>query len=116
MSRGPGDTIEGVPELASRYEILGALGEGSSGVVYRARQRSTGQAIALKVLRGGDDPARAARVTREAALCARLRHPPIVPLVDAAHTADGARYLAFAWLPGEPLDAVLAREGASGGA
>ncbi|XXT20371.1 TOMM system kinase/cyclase fusion protein [Sorangium sp. So ce429] len=104
--------------FAGRYEILARLGEGGFGVVHKARQLTTGQPIALKVLRlaeerGAASPdRRAARFLRETRLCAQLHHPNIVQLVDAGQLEDGTLYTAFAFAPGDNLAALLEREGA----
>jgi TOMM system kinase/cyclase fusion protein len=100
-----------------RYEILSLLGEGGFGTVYRARQRTTGQDIALKILRldhGGGAWAekRGARFLREARVCAQLHHPNIVQLIDSGQTGAGALYTVFAFAPGQTLADVIAREGA----
>ncbi|MDI1443052.1 TOMM system kinase/cyclase fusion protein [Polyangium sp. 6x1] len=104
--------------FADRYEILAKLGEGGFGVVHKARQLTTGQPIALKILRpteNGSAPqggTRVARFLRETELCAQLHHPNIVKLVDAGQTGDGILYTAFAFAPGDTLAALLEREGA----
>ncbi|MGK3989562.1 TOMM system kinase/cyclase fusion protein [Sorangium sp. So ce136] len=103
--------------FAGRYEILAKLGEGGFGVVHKARQLTTGQPIALKILRaeqrGAAQPdRRAARFLRETRLCAQLHHPNIVQLVDAGQLEDGTLYTAFAFAPGDNLAALLEREGA----
>lgn len=108
----PGATFEG------RYEIIAKLAEGGYGAVHKARQLSTGQPVALKLLRLPEHDAaaqsgtRLARFLRETQLCAQLRHPNIVQLVDSGQTADGTLYIAFAFAPGDDLAALLARQGA----
>ncbi|HLK11646.1 MAG TPA: protein kinase, partial [Candidatus Binatia bacterium] len=100
--------------FAGRFDVLEELGTGTFGVVYRARQRSTGQLVALKLLRtsgpGGVPPRRVERFRRELAVCARLEHPHIVRLIDAG-VADGSPWAAFAHVPGRTLRAILAAEG-----
>lgn len=70
------------------YRLLRLLGEGGGGRVFLASQASTGQLVALKLLRqpaegtGGDGARRIARFEREIRLCARLHHPHIVRLLD----------------------------------
>lgn len=99
------------PELLSRYTVEHKIGRGAFGTVYQARQHTTGQRVAIKVL-----PARArsraawTRLTREARLCAALHHPHIVRLIDAHETPSNA-WLVFEWVPGRDLAAVLAAEG-----
>ncbi|MDJ0848267.1 MAG: TOMM system kinase/cyclase fusion protein [Myxococcota bacterium] len=94
-----------------RYEIEGQLGAGSFGCVYRARQLSTGQSVALKVLGA---PEGAERFRRELQICAALSHPNIVPLFDCGETAEGRLYAVFGHVPGVTLEEALAREGALG--
>ena len=111
-SLAPGASFEG------RYEILAKLGEGGFGAVHKARQLTTGQMVALKIMRlpeqGGAARAgtRVARFLREAQLSAQLHHPNIVQVVDSGQTADGSLYTVFAFVPGDNLAEVIAREGA----
>ena len=99
------------------YEILAELGSGTFGRVYKARQRSTGQAVAIKVLRfwGDDGPAdvtnQSERFRREMRLSAGLSHPNIVRLFDSGETEDGRLFAVFEYVPGSTLKEVLAREG-----
>ncbi len=100
-----------------RYEIVSALDSGGFGEVYRARQRTTGQVVALKVIHSrlehsaGPDNVYYARFLREMRVCARLNHPNIVPLVDSGQTPEGELYTVFAFVPGTDLGRVLYREG-----
>jgi len=97
------------------YEVLGELGTGTFGQVYKARRLSTGQLVALKVLhRRWESESGDERFRREVRLCGRLSHPNIVPLIDAGTTADGTAFAAFVYVPGGTLRAVLDREGALG--
>jgi len=65
------------PERVAGYEILGRLGTGGMGVVYRARQPGLGREVAVKLLAAGEDDE---RFLREARAAARLSHPGIVPI------------------------------------
>src|SRR5438876_997210 len=102
------------------YEILAELGSGSFGRVYKARQLSTGQAVAIKVLRFWGDDTRAdvtnqsERFRREMRLGAGLSHPNIVRLFDSGETEGGRLYAVFEYVPGSTLKEVLAREGCLG--
>jgi class 3 adenylate cyclase/tRNA A-37 threonylcarbamoyl transferase component Bud32 len=101
-----------------RYEIISELGRGGFGVVYKARQLTTGQFVAIKMLhrlRELDEELRkrqVARFQREMMLCAQLHHPHIVRLIDSGFTRDGQIYMAFEYIPGESLAAFLAKRGA----
>lgn len=95
------------------YTLIAQLGEGGAGIVYRARQHSTGQEVALKLLRERECTARArARFERETQLCAHLHHPHIVRLLDKGETADGQLFAVFEYVPGETLKDLLVRQGA----
>ena len=102
--------------LAPHYTIGGELGSGGFGSVYRAVHANTGQYVAVKVLRLESDwpasvvAARIARFEREAALCAALRHPNIVRLLDRGHTSTETYYAIFELVLGETLRALLNRE------
>ncbi|MBI4511513.1 MAG: serine/threonine protein kinase [Deltaproteobacteria bacterium] len=103
--------------LLGRFEILSVLGEGGQGAVYLARQFSTGQKVALKVLRAVDGQVdselQEARSQREMEVIARLGHPHIVRLLDSFHF-DGQRVLVLEHVSGEPLSKRLKRQGALG--
>jgi tetratricopeptide (TPR) repeat protein len=66
------------------YAILGELGRGSMGVVYKARQLGLGRLVALKMVRTGarDDAQALARFVEEARVVAALQHPNIVQIYD----------------------------------
>jgi len=102
-----------------RYQILGELGSGSFGRVYQARQLSTGQSVAIKLLapREGSEESTGRdveRFHRETRIGVDLAHPNIVGLIDSGETREGQLYAVFAHVPGETLEQALAREGALG--
>ena len=106
-----GATIaEELPRLGP-FELLGELGRGGMGVVYRARQSGLGREIALKVLRLGplSSAEDRARFQREAASAAALRHPNIVAVHEVGE-ADGHAFLAMELVAGRTL-ADLTRDG-----
>ncbi len=94
------------------YEILDFLGQGSMGVVYRARQQDPDRIVALKLLPpGAVTEERLHEIRREAATLARLRHPAIVPVLDAGTvTTDfGVEpFLTMELVTGRPFLAALA--------
>jgi uncharacterized protein (TIGR03067 family) len=75
---------EKLSPLFPQLEILGLLGKGGMGAVYKARQRGLDRLVAVKILPPeiGDDPAFAERFTREARALARLGHSHIVSVYD----------------------------------
>lgn len=112
------------------YQILQLLGEGGTGSVYQARQLSTGQTVALKLLNfqgqtegvAGSSANNAnqqlqlqrqhERFIRETELCAQLHHAHIVRLLDRGQCANGQLFAAFEYVPGETLKQYLLRHGA----
>jgi serine/threonine protein kinase len=90
------------------YEVLGELGRGGNGVVYRARRIGLKRLTALKVLRGGPaaDPREAARLRGEAMALARIGHPNIIQIYEVGETG-GRPFLALEFAPGGSLEARL---------
>jgi TOMM system kinase/cyclase fusion protein len=99
-----------------RYELLEKVGAGGFGNVYRARQLTTGQTVAIKVLRipEGHSQQQAdrliARFQREMRLCGQLHHPNIVHLMDSGQADSRLIYSVFEFVPGKDLARVLAAE------
>src|SRR5215471_19264197 len=94
-----------LPAVAG-YEVLGFLGEGGMGVVYRAREVALDRLVALKLLRGGSRK-RLARFRAEALADARLQHPHVVQIFEIGEH-QGQPYLALELLEGGSLEAKLA--------
>jgi serine/threonine-protein kinase len=93
----------------SGYEILGELGQGGMGVVYKARQLGLGRLVVLKMIRTGVHASRAERdrFRAEAEAVARLQHPNIVQVYQVGE-AEGQPYLALEWVEGGSLAHKLA--------
>jgi serine/threonine protein kinase len=101
------------PDLAgTKYEILGPLGRGGMGTVYRARDRELDREVALKVLHGPVVEALAReRMLREAKVLASLEHPGVVPVHDVGTTTDGRLFYAMKLVRGSGLDHAVAGKG-----
>lgn len=83
------------------YEIISPLGSGGMGEVYRARDRTLGRDVALKVLSEevARDPQRLAGFEREARMAAGLNHPNIVVL-HSIEEAGGTRFITMELVEG----------------
>jgi serine/threonine protein kinase len=89
------------------YEILGELGSGSMGTVYRARQARLNRVVALKVFRAETvPPNRLSRFHEEARAVARLNHPSVVPIHEIGERQP---------LPGGPTIPFLVCDYIAGG-
>lgn len=107
----PGHVIDG------RYEILGPLGAGGMGQIYRARRVRLGDEVALKAQLSSDGGGEAAeRFLRESRACAQLRHPNIVSILDFDVDAEQRPYLVMELLSGPSLRDELDLGGALGAA
>ena len=88
-----------VPKKIGRFEILGLLGRGGMGVVFRATDPGTKEEVAVKVLAGGP----AERLRREGEAIARLEHPGIVRVRETGEER-GRPFLVMDLVEGEALD------------
>src|SRR5258705_7029284 len=91
--------------LDGRYEVLKKLGEGGMSYVYLAREISTGETVAIKVLspRLASDKSSVERLRREAGLAMRLDHPNVCRILRLGESEDGLIYLVIPFLKGELL-------------
>ena len=94
------------------YEVLGPLGAGVMGEVYRARDTRLGRDVAIKVLPADRlaDEAQRARFVREARAASALNHPHIVTIYEIEE-AEGIDFIVMELVPGKTLDALIPGQG-----
>ncbi len=104
----PGEVI-----AAQRYRILGPLGGGGVGEVYKAHDQIMDQDVALKFLArgpGGGDPA-CSRFVSEVATAREVAHPNVVKVYDIGQLADGEVFISMEFIDGEDLASLLRAHG-----
>jgi WD40 repeat protein/predicted Ser/Thr protein kinase len=101
-SSGNGEADEPALPRVPGYEVLGELGRGGMGVVYKARQLALNRLVALKMIRADGDPEHQRRLRAEAEVVARLRHPNVVQVYDYA-LGQSRPYLALEFVEGGTL-------------
>lgn len=97
--------------LGDRYELNAELGAGGMGRVWRARDRETGEVVAVKLLRPeiAADPAMAERFKNELRVARRITHKNVCRIHDFNRAGDVA-YITMEYVEGESLRARLERE------
>ncbi len=103
------DRDRGVPQVFG-YDVLSEIAGGGQGTVYRAMQITTGQVVAIKVLRslpGGPSRQSRERFAREIQIVGSLSHPGIARLFDSLTLDDGREALVMELVEGVPLDAWM---------
>jgi serine/threonine protein kinase len=91
--------------LDARYQVMKKLGEGGMSYVYLAKEVSSGETVAIKVLspRLASDKSSVERLRREAGLAIRLDHPNVCRILRLGESEDGLIYLVMPFLKGELL-------------
>jgi serine/threonine-protein kinase len=98
--------------LSDRYRIIGLLGRGGMGEVYRADDLKLGQPVALKFLPRAlaSDPVRRERFFAEVRITRQLAHPNICRVYDIAEF-EGQHFLSMEYIDGEDLASLIKRIG-----
>src|SRR5690348_7256170 len=91
------------------YEVGEAIGQGGTGVVFAARHRFLGEAVAIKVLHPllDCDPVIGERFFREARSARAIAHPSVVRVLDFGHGPDGEPYLVMERLDGKSFAELI---------
>src|SRR3954454_8844453 len=101
------------PEIAQigKYQIVGQVGEGAMGVVYRATDPMLNRPVAIKVMCDAiarNDELRG-RFLREAQAAGSLQHPNVITIYDFGEV-DGHLFIAMEFVEGEDLDRLLTKQ------
>jgi serine/threonine protein kinase len=98
--------------MTDRFELLEEVGRGAMGVVWRARDNSTGKIVAVKMLQEvhADDPEYVERFAREVDLARQVRSPNIVR-ISGYGVRDGAPFVVLEFVAGSSLRAHLTEHG-----
>ncbi len=104
-------TVDELTAVFPQLEIVGLIGRGGMGAVYKARQKSLGRLVALKILapHHAANPDFAERFAREAQALAEVNHPNIVTVYDSGRAGE------FFFLTMEFVDGVNLRQAMSAG-
>ncbi len=96
----------------ARYRVIGLLGQGGMGCVYKAEHRLMERPVALKVINQSlvNRPGLIERFRREVKAAARLTHPHIVTAYDAEQVAD-THFLVMEFVEGTSLDRLIRDRG-----
>ncbi|MBN1103450.1 MAG: CHASE2 domain-containing protein [Deltaproteobacteria bacterium] len=98
----------GIKPTVGRYEILGELGQGAMGIVYKARDPKINRLLAIKTIRFSDEFEEEKlkevkdRFLREAEIAGKLSHPSVVSIYDVGEDYD-LTYMAMEFLEGDNL-------------
>jgi tetratricopeptide (TPR) repeat protein/tRNA A-37 threonylcarbamoyl transferase component Bud32 len=103
--KGKKPTFPEAPQSVAGYDVLGTLGRGAMGVVYKARQRGLNRLVALKMILAGDHAGERelARFQAEAEAVARLHHPNIVQIYEVGEE-QGRPFFSLEFVDGTSLD------------
>jgi serine/threonine-protein kinase len=99
--------------LDQRYQVVKKLGEGGMSFVYEAKDISSGEKVAIKIMtpKLAQDRTALERLRREAGLAGQLDHPNICRIMRLGETPEGLIYLVMPLLVGELLSDKEVREG-----
>ncbi len=112
-SQGSSGRSAGASAARGRYRILGKLGRGGMGIVYKAQDTVLDRVVAFKVLPQAlkENPQALKNFLREAKHAAQLNHPNIVTVYDAGEQA-GVTYIAMEYVDGSTLKEIVKQRGA----
>jgi len=105
------DDAKAMRDPSGRYQVLGEIGRGGVGVVYKGRDQDLGRDVAMKVLRPEhvSRPEIVERFIEEAQIGGQLQHPGIVPVYEIGLQAGERPYFAMKLVKGQTLAELLAQ-------
>jgi serine/threonine protein kinase len=105
----PTETVD----VGEQYDILGILGSGGMGTVYKAKDKTDGITVAIKVLRQDliSDPNISKRFEQEAVAVSRLNHPNLVSVQRTGTSPSGAPYIVMDYFDGVSLADLIKQRG-----
>jgi serine/threonine protein kinase len=107
------ETLRPALQSVGNYDLLEKIAEGGMGAIYRGRNRTTGEVVAVKVMppHTANNPTLLKRFEQEFRAASRLDHPNMVRALDYGH--DGSTpYLVMEFVEGESLGQKIERDGA----
>jgi HAMP domain-containing protein len=109
---GAGDGLRPGQKLAGRYEIIGTIGSGGMGIVYRALDLELSEPVAVKTLRREfvTDSTALARFKSELRLARRISHRNVVRTHDLGE-ADGMYFITMEYVEGTSVKALITERG-----
>jgi len=112
QSAAPASALVPGTVLGGRYEILGLLGEGGMGAVYKARDTAVDRLIALKVIRPdlAGNPSILQRFKQELVLARQVTHRNVIRIYDLGE-ADGLKFITMEYIEGQDLRSLLRSQG-----
>ena len=101
---GPGEILEAGSVIAGQYEIESVLGQGGMGVVYKAKERDTGEAVALKLINAKyvRNEKAVDRLIAEGLITRKIAHESVVRIYGIGRDGDRP-YIAMEYVEGVPL-------------
>lgn len=100
-------------KLEEQYQIEGIIGSGGWSLVYKAKQKSLGRSVAIKILHSHLvlDPDKVMRFQREAEAASKFNHPSIPAVYDFGQLPSGQPYMVMAYVEGRSLAEIILEDG-----